>query len=113
MNAPRSCLFLCGLTAAAPSSTASAHPSPTTTTAAIAAISSPAATVSAAPLCLRCCLLLFHNVDNLVGDAEVFDLWVRMAVRNGFACVASIHDDDDVCLPNRKSQEELTLFPRT
>jgi hypothetical protein len=65
---------LCRLATTASSSTATAH-SPTATTTAVAAVSSPAATVSAASLCLRRRLLLFHNVDNLVGDAEVFDLW--------------------------------------
>jgi hypothetical protein len=39
--------------------------------------------VSAASLRLRRRLLLFHNVDDLVGDAEVFDLWARINVRSG------------------------------
>lgn len=75
----RSSRLLCSLAATASSSAASAHSSSTTPTAAVAAIS-PAATVSAAPLCLRRRLLLLHNVDNLVGDAEVFDLCVRAGV---------------------------------
>ena len=69
---------LCRLATTASSSTATAH-SPSTPTAAVAAIAS-AATVSAASLCLRRRLLLFHNVDNLVGDAEVFDLERRKVV---------------------------------
>jgi len=87
-----------GLAATASSSTTSTH---APTTAAIAAISSPAATVSAASLCLRRCLLLFHNVDNLVGDAEVFDLCARARL----SVVQRLHrwliwhmyqDDDDI-----------------
>ena len=44
----------------------------------IAAISATATTVSTAALRLCCGLLLFDDVDDFIGDAEVFDLWRRM-----------------------------------
>jgi hypothetical protein len=46
----------------------------------VAAISTPASTVSAAALRLRCGLLLFDDLDDFIGDAEVFDLNGRRLV---------------------------------
>jgi hypothetical protein len=44
-------------------------------------------------------LLLFHYVDNLVGDAEVFDLWEWMSVGDRTTCIyAVVYDDDDVSI---------------
>lgn len=45
--------------------------------------------MSAASLRLRCCLLLFDDVDDLIGDAEVFDLRERRAVRHFLLKIAS------------------------